>query len=277
MREFARRRTSLHVMVDNTQQLDALLSYEGERPWSIVLMCDCGYGRDGVDVDSDEALKLVEKINASQNANLYMLYTHGGHSYDVEYGNIEEIVKTSEQERDAIVKFAKKLYTKGLAEEGKIITGVGSTPTCSHPPSNLDGITEMHPGNYFTYDYNQHLIGSCTLEDIACKVCTRVVGHYPHTNSLQIDCGWTGTSAQGKEYNYGAIESEGNLKIDNLKQEAGTVTTKDGTPLDYTKYPIGKMLFILPWHSCASIHQHRKINVVEGEEVVDVWDVCDGW
>ena len=108
-------------------------------------------------------------------------------------------------------------------------------------------------------------------------MCTRVVGHYPHTNTLQIDCGWTGTSAQGKEYNYGAIESEDNLKIENLKQEAGTVTTKDGSKIDYDKYPIGKMLNILPWHSCASIHQHRVINVVEGEDVVDVWDVCDGW
>lgn len=97
-------------------------------------------------------------------------------------------------------------------------------------------------------------------------------------NSLQIDCGWTGISSQGKEYDHGCIECEYNLKIVNLKQEAGTVTTKDGTVIDYSKYPIGKMLLILPWHSCATIHQHRKINIVKGDDqVVDIWDVCDGW
>ena len=139
-------KTSLHVMIDNLQQLDALLAHSGEKPWSIVLMCDSGYGRgeqgmlgcrdlsllivfsslitqfaDGVDVDSDEAMKIVERIKGSDGkANLYMLYTHGGHSYDVEYGNIAEIVQTSEQERDTVVKFAKKLYEAGLAEEVRL-------------------------------------------------------------------------------------------------------------------------------------------------------------
>lgn len=82
---------------------------------------------------------------------------------------------------------------------------------------------------------------SCSEDDIACKVLTRVVGHYPKTNRLQIDCGWTGTSAQGKEYNYGAIEGHSDLVIENLKQEAGTVTSADGSPIDYEKYPIGTM------------------------------------
>ena len=29
------------------------------------------------------------------------------------------------------------------------------------------------------------------------QVLTRVVGHYPKSNTLLIDCGWTGASAQG--------------------------------------------------------------------------------
>ena len=27
-----------------------------------------------------------------------------------------------------------------------VLAGVGSTPTCSHPPTHLDGVDEMHPG-----------------------------------------------------------------------------------------------------------------------------------
>jgi len=133
------------------------------------------------------------------------------------------------------------------------------------------------------YDFNQHLIGSCKREEIGVKVLTRVVGHYKKTNKLQIDCGWTGCSQQGKEYGFGAIEKwggggSGDLVIENLKQEAGTVGSKSGKPIDFDKYPVGSLLYILPWHSCAAVHQHRKINVVEGgDEVTEEWKVVDGW
>eukprot|EP00425_Heterocapsa_triquetra_P029062 CAMPEP_0195121408 /NCGR_PEP_ID=MMETSP0448-20130528/124176_1 /TAXON_ID=66468 /ORGANISM="Heterocapsa triquestra, Strain CCMP 448" /LENGTH=48 /DNA_ID= /DNA_START= /DNA_END= /DNA_ORIENTATION= len=42
-------------------------------------------------------------------------------------------------------------------------------------------------------------LGSCKQEDIAVRVCTRVIGQYERHNTLLIDCGWTGASAQGKE------------------------------------------------------------------------------
>lgn len=41
-------------------------------------------------------------------------------------------------------------------------------------------------------DVQQSMIGSCSLEDVAVRVLTRVVGHCPHRNQLLIDCGWTG-------------------------------------------------------------------------------------
>ena len=37
--------------------------------------------------------------------------------------------------------------------------GVGSTPTCSVPPSHMAGIDEMHPGNFLYYDTTQQAIG----------------------------------------------------------------------------------------------------------------------
>ena len=48
-------------------------------------------------------------------------------------------------------------------------------------------------------------IGSCSAEQIAVRVLTRVIGHYPQSNMLLVDMGWTGTSAQGKEHGYGAF------------------------------------------------------------------------
>lgn len=35
---------------------------------------------------------------------------------------------------------------------------VGSTPTCSNPAANLQGVNEIHPGNYIFYDLFQVII-----------------------------------------------------------------------------------------------------------------------
>lgn len=46
----------------------------------------------------------------------------------------------------------------------------------------------------YSPDYQQFLIGSCTMNDIAVRVLTRVIGHYPDRGQILIDCGWTGLS-----------------------------------------------------------------------------------
>uniref|UniRef100_A0A8B9EKK8 D-serine dehydratase-like domain-containing protein n=1 Tax=Anser cygnoides TaxID=8845 RepID=A0A8B9EKK8_ANSCY len=74
---------------------------------------------------------------------------------------------------------------------------IGSTPSCSHPVPEMAELTEVHPGNYIFYDLQQTLLGSCQPQDVAIRVLTRVVGHYPHRNQLLVDCGWTALSLHG--------------------------------------------------------------------------------
>ena len=45
------------------------------------------------------------------------------------------------------------------------------------------------------------------------QVLTRVVGHYPKSNTLLIDCGWTGASAQGKESGTAACRDLGQSRV----------------------------------------------------------------
>ena len=109
-------------------------------------------------------------------------------------------------------------------------------------------------------------------------VCPPQVGHYPKSNTLLIDCGWTGASAQGKESGYGVFPSRPELRIANLKQECGEVTSVDGAPLEYRLYPIGSMLELAPFHSCASTHQHATVHVLDRERRVEgEWNICKGW
>eukprot|EP01064_Diplonema_japonicum_P005313 TRINITY_DN13586_c0_g1_i1.p1 TRINITY_DN13586_c0_g1~~TRINITY_DN13586_c0_g1_i1.p1 ORF type:complete len:366 (+),score=103.34 TRINITY_DN13586_c0_g1_i1:510-1607(+) len=265
-------RITFHVMVDNTQQLEALLDHPHCK-WSVFIMVDCGYHRDGVDPSSQSALDLAKKITQSDATTLKGVYTHGGGSYDAR--GKEEILKYSVQERDAVVEFSQRLQKAGIAV-GTV--GVGSTPTCSHVPEDgLEGVNEMHPGNYLTYDSMQCDIGSCTVEDVAVRVLTRIVGIYPERNMLIVDMGWTGCSVQGAATGYGRITSHPELKVKVLKQEAGEVVPKSGT-LDHEKYRIGMVLELAPHHSCAAAALHSSVLIKQnGELTGEKWVPCRGW
>ena len=189
-----------HVMIDHAEQAAALIARLSRpevreqmlaRPLSVFVGVDCGYHRDGCDPNDPSSVALVHMLAESGVTTLAGIYTHGGHSYDA--ANAAEIVRIAEQERDVTVGFATKLRSIGLNVP---IAGVGSTPTCSLAPSHLDGIDEMHPGNFLYYDMTQVALGTCAVRDVAVRVLTRVVGHYPSSNTLLIDCGWTGCSAQ---------------------------------------------------------------------------------
>ena len=70
------------------------------------------------------------------------------------------------------------------------------------------------------------------------------------------------------------------LRLSNFKQECGEVTSADGSALDYARYPIGGMLRILPYHSCAATHQHALVHVLEDDRassVSETWRICKGW
>eukprot|EP00933_Yihiella_yeosuensis_P027714 TRINITY_DN21600_c0_g1_i1.p1 TRINITY_DN21600_c0_g1~~TRINITY_DN21600_c0_g1_i1.p1 ORF type:complete len:421 (+),score=68.27 TRINITY_DN21600_c0_g1_i1:66-1265(+) len=278
--------SAFHILVDNPAQVDAIIDFgppgDATSRWSVVIMVDCGYGRDGVDPKAPESIELARQVAESKHISLAGVYTHGGHSYDAE--SIQQVRAIGEAERDAVASFAAQLKASASPDSAlakasaKLEVGVGSTPTSSNPPDHLQGITEAHPGNFLYYDMMQVKLGSCQVEDVAVRVCTRIVGQYQKHNTLLIDMGWTGISAQGKEYGYGAIDGHPELKIKVLKQEAGEVSSSDGSPLDFSRYPVGLILRVLPWHSCASSHQHTSVHVLdESGKPVEKWQQVRGW
>ena len=65
-------------------------------------------------------------------------------------------------------------------------------------------------------DVQQSVAGSCGLNDIAVKVATRVIGHYPHRNQLMIDAGWMALSLDGHgklpSRSYGVFQDHPDLR-----------------------------------------------------------------
>ena len=90
-------------------------------------------------------------VAAAEHCTLFGCYTHGGHSYTTE--GLDAVHAVGEAERDAVVEVARRVRAaSGVALRS---VGVGSTPTGSNPPEHLNGVTELHPGNFIFYDTMQ--------------------------------------------------------------------------------------------------------------------------
>ena len=46
-------------------------------------------------------------------------------------------------------------------------------------------------------DYMQVIIGSCSFDDIACRVATTVISHKPENNTIGTDAGFCAMSSDG--------------------------------------------------------------------------------
>ena len=82
---------------------------------------------------------------------------------------------------------------------------------------------ELHPGNYVMYDHQQVQLGSCSLDNVAGKVITRIIGHYPRRNQMLVDCGFTAITKQGKGAQkpsemIALVENDEKLMLSNMTQ-----------------------------------------------------------
>lgn len=282
MIDLANRLEEFHVMVDSEQGIDDLIAtpLQSGNKWSVFLEVDCGYGRTGCVWNTDLAIQIAKKAVSSPNTEFQGIYTHCGNSYCPDE-SMKNQIQTQTAER--------LLALKGRLSENGIECksfGCGSTPTCSKPVDGLAALTELHPGNYVFYDYMQVLCGSCTFEDIACRVLTTVISHKPEVQTLVVDCGWTAISldapraelipATSTFLGQAPVQGHPELRMYSMTQELGKLKAAQGE-IDYSKYPLGSRLFLYPYHSCATACMHPVYYVHSGDTIVDVWKPVRGW
>jgi len=274
------RHIQLHTLVDNRAVVHAMEEFAtaNEVRFSVFLKVDCGYHRAGVDPHSPEAIDLVAALVRSSTIEFQGLLTHAGHAYDCRSAN--EIVPVAEQEREVIVALAKTCRESGLAFP---TVSIGSTPTAS-VVENLDGVDEVRPGNYVFYDVFQSRIGSCTTNDIAFSVLSRVIGTYPQRNQVLIDAGALALSKDpgpthvDDHRSFGVVvrpESgaiQHNWSLHNLSQEHGKCTIRGPQNV-----AVGDLIQIYPNHSCLTAALHPTFAVAQGTRLVDEWTPMRGW
>lgn len=242
----------------------------------LFLKVDCGYHRCGVEPEAEEAEAIPRLIMDATNLRFAGVLTHAGHSYHCR--NLVERLAVARQEREVMVELAERLRQGGISVP---VVSIGSTPTITACDS-LNGVDEVRPGNYIFFDAFQAEIGSCDLSDCALTVLAAVVHRDPKREKAVIDVGAIALSKDrgavgfDPDCGYGRIlDLDGNdlsLRLVSLSQEHGEVQGKD-----VEKLGVGSRVRVLANHSCLTAAQHRYYNVLEKGEIVDRWEIHQGW
>jgi len=246
---------------------------------NLFLKVDSGYHRCGVEPTTKDAIEIPRRISDASNLKFAGILTHAGHSYHCT--SKAELLEMARHERDLMASFGDTLRR----EVGEVpVVSIGSTPTIT-TVDHLEGINEARPGNYIFYDAFQATLGSCSFDDCALTVLASVVHRDATRQKLIIDAGAIALSKDrgpidiNPTCGYGRVldlaGNDLNVTVREMSQEHGVMFAEDAKVFDQLK--VGTRVRVLANHSCLTAAQHSYYNVLEGDSIVDRWQIHTGW
>lgn len=289
--QLQREGATVAVVLDDLESARALAAWAAAtsrsdaafRPLRVMIEIDTDRHRAGVEPQSERLIAIAQALDRAPGIEFAGVMTHAGASYDCR--SIEDIARVAELERSGAVTAAERIRGAGIRCPE---VSVGSTPTILFA-QQLTGVTEARVGVAYFNDLTMVGLGVCSLDDIALSVLTTVIGHQTARNRVLVDAGWMALSAdRGRASQlvfpgYGLIaDLEGRplsgIGIVETNQEHGLIGATNGTPLDFTRFPLGGRLRILPNHACATAAAFSHYQVLDARGGLDVqWARCSGW
>ncbi len=264
-------RIQLNLLVENKEGLQAL---QENIKWhtGIFIKIDTGYNRTGIEASRTPLIdQLLEMIQESPLLQFKGFLSHTGHTYQA--NSTHDIFN---RHFDALLKM-KTLKARYLSEWPELIISLGDTPSCSIC-GNFDGVDEIRPGNFVFYDLMQNKLGVCKLTDIAVRMACPVIAVHSSRNEIVIYGGAIHfakdsiINIDGKPlFGRIIIREEGReILLDErnylhaLSQEHGILKT---TPQDLNYFKPGKIIEIIPVHSCLTANLMREYTTNEGDVI----------
>ena len=245
-------RIKLSVSVDNQVALAGLAKTFGQsdHPLTVLIECDTGMGRCGVQSHS-EAAGLARAISDSAGLRFGGLMTYPA------AGQSEEAEIWLAGAKDAVLR-------AGLPCD--IVTS-GGTPDLWRLAST-GTINEYRPGTYIYLDRFQVAKGAGTKDDCALTVLSTVVS-CPGGGRAVLDAGSKAlTSDLLGMADYGELVGIDGAYVTALSEEHGHVT------LAGAKLSVGDRVRVLPNHACVVSNLFDEVYLVSGDRVLDVLPVA---
>lgn len=273
--------------VDTLAGAEAASVFSSEKGMTadVLVEVDVGHGRCGIGWADPHAVGFVRRVRGLSGLHVRGLLTHAGHGYrGPSEGETkgDALNRVMAEERDRLLSLASRLRAAGLLDPAEAVISLGSTPTFSRfENAEQDGfrITEARPGNYVFHDAIQVALGVCSLANCALTVQATVISIHRGngTDRVFVNAGKK-TLTTDKGYGldgYGVIlhsprtmKRMPHARLVSLSEEHGWIEIPGGAPFD-----VGDRVRIVPNHSCVSVATQSKLYVVDGDEVVEEWEV----
>ena len=247
-------KTNMTVAADNSTVVAGLpkAAAASGRPLSVVVECDTGRKRAGVETPA-EAIALAREIAASKG-----LAFAGFMLYPTETGWSD----------------AQKFYDEALAGvrthglDAKIVS-TGGTPNLVNI-GKLKGGTEHRFGTYIYNDRMQVAAGVATWDDCALHIYSTVVSRAAPERGI-LDAGSkTLTTDTGGLDGHGLILEHPEAKIAKFAEEHGFLDLSRSN----TRPNVGDVVRIVPNHVCVVVNMMDEVLMVRGEEIIGTLPVA---
>ncbi|KGT76517.1 alanine racemase [Bradyrhizobium japonicum] len=247
-------KANMTVAADNSTVVAGLpkAAAASGRPLSVVVECDTGRKRAGVETPA-EAIALAREIAGSKG-----LEFAGFMLYPTETGWTE----------------AQKFYDEALAGvrthglDAKIVS-TGGTPNLKNI-GKLKGGTEHRFGTYIYNDRMQVAAGVATWDDCALHIYSTVVSRAAPERGI-LDAGSkTLTTDTGGLDGHGLILEHPEAKIARFAEEHGFLDLSRSN----TRPNVGDVVRIVPNHVCVVVNMMDEVVMVRGEEIIGTLPVA---
>ena len=264
------KKVNLSILVDSVEKVK-LLADDISTEISLFIEIDTGYFRSGIIFDNTiEIEKIIQTIKAVPQFSFSGFLSHTGNTYS--QSSKDDVIALVEDSRIKLV----NLKQQFLSEFPSLILSMGDTPAASLAVE-FAGIDEMRPGNFIFYDVMQHIIGVCSIDDIAVAVYCPVVAKYPERNQIVVYGGGVHLSKeklhwQGKDI-YGLVSIPDELGfgrflnetfVESLSQEHGIIRLPEH---EFEQIHIGDILAVFPIHSCMTVDLNKEMVSLEGKQI----------
>ncbi|MEQ1769102.1 MAG: D-TA family PLP-dependent enzyme [Devosia sp.] len=241
-------RVTLSVTADSPDTVSGYAAAfgDGGRPLTVLVECDTGGGRCGVQSPA-QALALARHIAMSPGLRFGGLMT---------YPAMRKYAEADRWLGDA----------KTLIEEAGIAVPVvtaGNSPDMWHGPDAV--VTERRPGTYVYFDRSQVAFGAAEWSDCAVTVLATVVSR-PTATRIVIDAGSKALSSDLLGLTgHGAVQGNETVIVKALSEEHGVIELDE--PSDMPR--VGDRLRIIPNHVCVVTNLFDAVNLVAGDTVTE--------
>lgn len=276
------------VLVDSEAGL-ALLEEEGRQwPKGLDVYLDVNItdptgkaGRCGLP-PGDEAIKLAQKMHQSAHLNFQGILGYRGAPALFAQAPLSdpaaEAHRSGVEEGQILVAFAKELESRGIPVAN---VAAGSTPTAVAAAS-VEGVTEVHPGEYPFYGAIHSGPGVCETSSNAAWVVATVISR-PHPGRAVINAGKKALSGDIHPAQHPNLRLRGfgivhtiegeplkGVTLQSMAEEHGIIHMEEGGD----DLRVGQMVRVVPNHICPVVNLSKKLLIHQDGMIIDEWKVA---